>query len=258
LIYVKKYKYTRSMKKPDLKNIHFAIIASAFALTATLGISRLTNSTTGDLTQTDLSMAAGTPIPGASATPYPSTPRPVSTATPPAGAFVGTTPIADSEVKKSYPYKNYGTLLSIQVDKDSSGSNHEAYFKFDLGTSPYRLPTKYTQARLRLYVTNASTNGPLVYKVSNNYLNTTTPWNETGLTWNNKPSKTGSVLSNLGAMTVGTHVYYDVTSALNDNQYPTRVYSFGMFADSTDGAQFASREAANGTQPLLEYYYIPQ
>ncbi len=120
--------------------------------------------------------------------------------------------------------------------------DYHSYLKFNVGglSGPVR------SAKLRLYVTDDSPDGGAIYSVSNNYAGTSTPWTESGLTWNNAPALSGTPLSKAGTVKVNTWVEFDVTSAIGGNG----TYSFGMSSASTDSVIYASKEVA-GRQPAL-------
>ncbi len=81
--------------------------------------------------------------------------------------------VADARVEAASPNTNFGTTTPLRVD---SSPLEEAYLRFDVsGTNG-----PVTSARLRVFATNATVNGPAVYLTGNG-------WTETGLTWNNRP-----------------------------------------------------------------------
>ncbi len=144
------------------------------------------------------------------------------------------TPVADSYIVESAKTKNYGTSTTLRADK-SSGQNEESLLRFS---------AQYTgtlqSATLRLYTTSSSSNGPAVYATGSG-------WTETGVTWNNRPARTGSALGNVGSVNSGKWVEYDVTRAIAG---PGTV-SFVVIGDSTDGIGFSSREGANPPQLVI-------
>jgi hypothetical protein len=88
-------------------------------------------------------------------------------------------------------------------------------------------------------VTNATAN-------AGNLRATTATWSETGLTWNNRPVL-GTVLATMGPLTEGQWKEVDVTSAVSAGG----AYGFAIEPTSTDGADFESKEAANGPQLVV-------
>jgi hypothetical protein len=96
-----------------------------------------------------------------------------------------------------------------------------------------------SSAKLRLWVTNPSTAGGGVYKVSNS-------WTQSTITWNNAP-KIGSSprLAQLGTTTTGTWVEVDVTSAITGNGS----FTFRISGGNTNQAEYSTRETTR--DPVL-------
>ncbi|MFL5707947.1 MAG: DNRLRE domain-containing protein, partial [Chloroflexota bacterium] len=92
---------------------------------------------------------------------------------------------------------------------------------------------------LRLWVTNPSTSGGSVYKVSNS-------WTQSGITWNNAPV-IGSAprLANLGTTTTGRWVEVSVKAAVKGNG----TYTFRISGGNTNQAEYATRETSH--DPVL-------
>jgi hypothetical protein len=103
-------------------------------------------------------------------------------------------------------------------------------------------------AKLRLYVTDAGPNGGAFYAVSNNYLSSSTPWVEEGLTWSNAPALSGSPLSQLGTVSLNTWVEIEVTAAISGDG----VYSFGVSSSSTNSVFYSSKEGSQPPQLVIE------
>jgi hypothetical protein len=138
---------------------------------------------------------------------------------------------ADSYVNQSNPGTNYGNATTLQVD-GASDPDLESFIRFAVTG----LSSPVQSARLRVYIpSNGSANGPAVYTTGSS-------WTETGITWNNRPSRTSGALDNKGALSAGIWVEYNVTSAVTGNG----TFSFVLAADSTDGVIFSSRQ---GSQP---------
>ena len=78
---------------------------------------------------------------------------------------------------------------------------------------------------------DATNNGPAVYQAGNS-------WTETGITWNNRPARIGGPSDNKVAIPMETWVEYDVIPLVPGNGEVTLV----LVGDSTDGANFASKE----------------
>jgi hypothetical protein len=112
----------------------------------------------------------------------------------------------------------------------------ESYLKFSVSG----LSGTVHSAKLRLYVQSGTADGPSVYTTS-------TGWTETGITWNNRPAL-GAQLDDKPALAVNTFTDYNVTAAVTGNG----TYNFGLGpTPTTDGADFASREAGSNPPQLL-------
>lgn len=148
----------------------------------------------------------------------------------PAGTFA---PVADARVQESSPGTNYGTS-DLRVD---AGPSKESYLRF----TTQGLTAPVTSATLRLYATNGSADGPGLYRVSDS------SWSESTLTWNNRPARASTATSDLGRISTGTWVEYDVTPLVTGNG----TFSFALAGPSTDGTDFTSREGANAPRLVV-------
>lgn len=146
--------------------------------------------------------------------------------------------VADARVKQASPAANYGALSYLSVD-GAPDPVEESYLRFNVSG----VNGQVQNAKLRVYVTaNATNNGPAVYLASNS-------WTESTLTWNTRPSLSSGPADNKGVLTPNTWVEYDVTSLLSGDG----AYTFALIADSTDGAEFSSREGAFPAQLVVTY-----
>ena len=181
-----------------------------------------------------------TPPPTATQSPIPSatfTPSSTNTA-PPGNANLNFAVEADARVKQVSPATNYGSLTYLSVD-GAPDPIEESYLRFTVTG----LNGPVQSAKLRVYVTaNGTVNGPAVQLASNS-------WTESTLTWNNKPALLSAASDNKGALGTNTWIEYDVTPLLNGNG----TYTFALIADSTDGAEFSSREGAFPAQLIVTY-----
>jgi len=156
------------------------------------------------------------------------------------GTLFTFTPLHDTFVKRSSPTSTNGTLTTMRLRLTSSETIN-AYLKFDVSG----LIGAITSAKLRLKVTDAGADGGSLYAVSNNYLGTSTPWVQTGLTWNNAPAISGASLSSAGAVSTGSVVELDVTAAITGNG----IVSFGLKNNASDVVQYSAQEGS--TKPEL-------
>jgi hypothetical protein len=150
-------------------------------------------------------------------------------------------PTDDAFVWSAYPSNNYGGSSNLRVRKTSE--SQVAYFKFNVTG----LSGSVVSAKLRLLCADASPDGGGVYKVSNNFLNSSTPWTESGLLWTNAPAVSGSALSSTGSVSVGQTVEWDVTTAVTANG----VYSFAIKNGSSDAVYYSSKEGAQAPQLVI-------
>ena len=143
-------------------------------------------------------------------------------------------PDADSQVKSTSPNGNYGTAVSLRLR--NSSEIYRSYLKFTVSG----LTQAPTGAKLRLLVADSSPDGGRIHTVANT-------WTETGITWNNAPVISGTALSSVGAVTIGTWIEFDVSAAVTGNG----TYSFGILNNSTDSALYASRESADSPELIV-------
>jgi molybdopterin biosynthesis enzyme MoaB len=153
-------------------------------------------------------------------------------------------PLYDAYVRLSTPTSNYGVVTGIRLRK-SSGDDLDSYLKFVVAN----INGPVVSAKLRLAVTNASTDGGGVYAVSNFYKNTTTAWTQSGLNWNNAPVISGSPLSSVSSVAIGNIAEFDVTAAITGNG----TFSFGLSNNSSDDVHYSSQEGATKPELLVEY-----
>ena len=106
-------------------------------------------------------------------------------------------PTADAYVQNGdNDGKNYGSATELRIRTSSTTSkNYDTYLKFD--ASP--IGGGVTSAKLRIYakLSASGTVSSTAYAVSN------TSWSETGITWDNKPTRGAS----LGSVTINTTSY---------------------------------------------------
>jgi hypothetical protein len=145
-------------------------------------------------------------------------------------------PSADAPVKGGSPNTNYGTATSLLAD---TSPQEESYLRFDITGIGTR---KVTSAKLRLYVTNGSSNGPGVYR-------TATDWTEAGLTWNTRPTRATTAIANPTSVSAKAWLEYDVSSVVQADG----VFGFGVIPDSSDGMDAHSREAANRPELVVSF-----
>jgi acid phosphatase type 7 len=143
---------------------------------------------------------------------------------------------ADARVQESNPSTNYGTSSYLVVD-GVNNPDIESFIRFAVNG----VTGSIQNAQLRVYVTtNSSANGPAAYGANNS-------WTETGITWNNRPSRIGGALDNKGSTSRNSWVEYNVTAALTGNG----TYTFVLAADSSDAIRFSSREGSRAPELVV-------
>jgi hypothetical protein len=161
--------------------------------------------------------------------------------TPPQPTTLTFTPPHDAWVRASSPSSNFGERPELRV----RGGNQttRSYLKFDVSgvTGPIQ------SATLRLRVIDAGPDGGSVFSVSNNFANTSTPWTESGLTWNNAPALSGSALDAAGPVVTNTWLELDVTTAVTGNG----TFSFALSGSSNNVVDYSSSEGANSPQLVV-------
>ena len=161
----------------------------------------------------------------------------VVTAPPPPPPPVTVEPEADARVVQASPTANFGGTSALEADNSPVV---QSFLRFNVSG----ISAPVSRARLRLYATDATGNAPAVHRADPNAI-----WTEAGITWSNKPAVTGGAVANLGSISANRYVDYDVTGTVTANG----TYTFNLVAESTDGADFNSREAsANRPQLVVE------
>ncbi len=163
------------------------------------------------------------------------------TTPPPPTGSVTFVPQHDARVSSASVTTNYGSSDYLRLTSGVWNS----YLKF----SVTGLSGTVKKARLRLYVTDASDRGGSVYKVANTYLNSSTGWVESGLTWKNAPPM-ATLLASVGAANLSTWVEFDVTAAVKGNGE----VSFGLTSNSTNSVFYRSSEGTQKPTLTIETY----
>jgi hypothetical protein len=150
-------------------------------------------------------------------------------------------PVADAQVKSSSPTTNYGAQRTMRLRNGDPAYN--SYLKFEVT----QITGAVLSAKLRLYVTNASVDGGSIYWVSNDYLDTTTPWEEIGLTWSNAPAISGAALGSVGAAAGNSWVEVELTAAIAGNGS----YSFGLQTNSSNRVIYSTKEGVYAPELVI-------
>jgi acid phosphatase type 7 len=150
---------------------------------------------------------------------------------------IGVRPDADATVVNTSPKKNLGKETSLLADADPTNA---AFLRFTLSG----IEGTVARARLRLWVTNGSGDGPGVYPTALGSAPTDPPWSESAITWNKRPARTGPKLDDVGSLSAGRYVDYDVTDAVTGDG----AYGFELSSSGSDGTGFAARETKTSSQ----------
>jgi hypothetical protein len=148
--------------------------------------------------------------------------------TTPAITTMAFTAIADARIEENKRNVNFGTDVSLGAAADRKGI--ESYLKFQLSgvNGPVRT------AKLRLWATTASTDGPGTYSTSST-------WTEAAITFGNRPVRGAAPSEDKGAIAAGSFVEFDVKPLVTGNG----TVSFALAGSSAAAANFASREFAD-------------
>lgn len=141
-------------------------------------------------------------------------------------------PVADSYVDEDKPSANYGTATELLIDQSP---DQQVVLRFTVGT----LPGPLQQAKLRLHITNASSDGPKVHLTKD-------AWTELGVNWSNRPKPSGAALTDLGNVPMGW-LEIDVTQALTG----ASSVSFLLVPTGSNGMDLHSRESSDAPQLVI-------
>jgi hypothetical protein len=139
---------------------------------------------------------------------------------------------ADATVKSGSPKTNFGKATTLEVDTSPLMTS---FLRFNVPATG-----AVKKATLRLFVGNATDNGPHLYT-------TQAGWSETAITWSNRPARTSGIVGDIGAAGAGTWVEYDVTSLVRG----AGSHSFELSGDTPNGVDFNSAEASSNRPQLL-------
>jgi len=155
------------------------------------------------------------------------------------------TPTQDATVKSLNPTNNYGDRTTLQI-RTRPGEIERAYLKFEVTG----LTTRVVSAKLRLYVTDESTDGGTVYRVGNNYKASATPWTELGLRWENAPDLGSAALSTVGLAKLNSTIEFDVSPLGGVTGNGT--YSFGLTNNNTNRVSYSPKEGNRSPKLVIE------
>jgi hypothetical protein len=140
---------------------------------------------------------------------------------------------ADTYAAAAAPDAAHGSEVLVTSD---TSPLEEGYLRFRVTGA-----TTITSARVRVVVVDASSDGPAVHTAASD-------WEESTLTWNHRPARSGSALDDVGAAAIGDVVEYDVTGAITGDG----VYTFALVPTSSSGFAVSSREGSSPPQLVIE------
>ena len=161
----------------------------------------------------------------------------IDTTVPPSPTTVTFTPNADAHVREASPNSNYGSSTTLITDGVDGGGAAEATVRFGVSG----VGGAVQQARLRIWVTNKTNNGPAIYRSD-------AAWNEALVTWASRPARVGGIVASSGSIATGWYEF-DVTSAVSGDGS----YSFTLVPTSSDGLDFSSREGSVRPQLVVTF-----
>lgn len=162
-----------------------------------------------------------------------------------AGSTVTLTPVADTNTNYTYQGNNFGTSTKLAT-RDGYDN---LWIKFDLSAVTANL----TSATLRLYVVST----PAVTQTMN-LSRADSAWTETGLTYDNKPTRSGYIMSSFAGSSglVGTYWEMDVTTyvqAVASGSVTNHGWQGALQGNVGTLVDFASKESANSPQLVIVY-----
>ncbi len=144
-------------------------------------------------------------------------------------------PTADARVEEHSTNANFATA---ELGSDAgSGARVRTYLRFAVSGSGGAV----TSAKLRLYATGSTVDGPSVAPAGS-------AWTEPAVTWANQPGAVGAAVANVGAITSASWVEWDVSSLVHGDGN----VEFVLEQPSTDGADFSAREGAHPGELVIE------
>ncbi|MDZ7268055.1 MAG: Ig-like domain-containing protein [candidate division KSB1 bacterium] len=152
-------------------------------------------------------------------------------------------PVADTHVVQTQPTANFGTAPDLRSQRKNSASLL-AYLKFQVTG----LQETIQRAHLRLYVTNGAGDTGTLYSASNNYAGSNTPWQETGLTWNNADKNGMAIASTPTAIVSDNWIELEVSSHV----MAEGTYSFSFINSTSQVDVFSAREGSHPLELIVE------
>ena len=144
----------------------------------------------------------------------------------------------DSWVDQAHPGQNYGAATTLVVDGDTgNGKDAYAYLKFKVGA----LTGTFDRAALRLWVTNATRDGPTVAP-------TTCSWTPNAITWSNRPAASGPLVADMGAASAVGWTELDITAFAQGRAS----FCLVLRPTSSDGLDVSSNQGAHQPHVVVD------
>ncbi|MCG8607944.1 tandem-95 repeat protein, partial [bacterium] len=149
----------------------------------------------------------------------------------------------DAYVLSSQASDNFGSSSNLRLRLTATAITL-TYLKFDVSG----VVGQVVDARVRLTTIDEGDDGGGIVPVSNNYLATSTPWDESGLNFSNAPDAFADPISSVGALALDQVAEYDVTSAITGNGK----HSFAIRNQSSNAVHFSSKEGSVAPQLTIQ------
>ncbi|MHA7629196.1 CBM96 family carbohydrate-binding protein [Corallococcus sp. M7] len=144
------------------------------------------------------------------------------------------TAYADTMADATQPDTGFASAQTLYAD---ASPQRQPYLRFVLSG----VEGVITSAKLRVYVVDGSKDGPAVYGVRPD-------WSVSSLTWNKAPTVLTQKLADVGAVSAGTWVEYDVSSWVKANYHD---YAFTLVSTTSDGTGIEANDAPGSNNPRL-------
>lgn len=154
---------------------------------------------------------------------------------------------ADSYIRGgSFANDNYGSETDLRVKASANAEfTRKSNIKFTLPSNI----SSATSAKLRLYVFERESSANVVINV---FGVDSDSWTESGITWNNAPSRGSSALDTKTASAIG-YIEFDVTSFVNTQLSGDKTASFAIEGNATQDrqAKIYSKESSTNKPELV-------
>ena len=142
---------------------------------------------------------------------------------------------ADAHIVQASLSANKGTSGELLVS-GGADTARIAYIRFSVSG----IDAPVQNAKLQVFVTKGSSNGPAVHFADSS-------WEEAGITWDGQPTLLSGPMEKIGAVQENSWVEYNVTAAVTGNG----TYTFALVADNEDAVTFSSREGIETPQLIV-------